>query len=81
METIGKVTELRRKLDSIGSKAYLEVDGGMAANTLPLMQRAGANVFVSGSAVFKYPQGIAAGIKALRECIPQEDNIAASQTG
>ena len=53
VETIGKVTEIRRKLDSIGSKAYLEVDGGIAADTLSLMQNAGANVFVCGSAVFK----------------------------
>jgi ribulose-phosphate 3-epimerase len=69
VETIGKVTELRRKLDAIGSGGYLEVDGGIAANTLPLMQNAGANVFVCGSAVFKYPQGITAGINALKEAI------------
>lgn len=68
-ETIGKVTEIRRRLDSINSKAFLEVDGGIAGNTLPLMKNAGANVFVSGSAVFKHPKGIAAGIKALREAI------------
>ena len=53
VETLGKVTELRRKLDAIESKAHIEVDGGIAANTLPLMQKAGANVFVCGSAVFK----------------------------
>jgi len=69
VETLGKVTELRRKLDAIESKAHIEVDGGIAANTLPLMQKAGANVFVCGSAVFKYPQGIAAGIKALRDVV------------
>lgn len=72
VETVGKVTEIRRKLDAIGSEAYLEVDGGIAANTLPLMQKAGANVFVCGSAVFKYPQGITAGIKALRESFALE---------
>jgi ribulose-phosphate 3-epimerase len=69
VEAVGKVTEIRRKLDAIGSEAYLEVDGGIAANTLPLMQKAGANVFVCGSAVFKYPQGITAGIRTLRESI------------
>jgi len=69
VETIGKVTELRRKLDAMGSDAYLEVDGGIAANTLPLMQKAGADVFVCGSAVFKHPKGIAEGIKVLRERI------------
>jgi ribulose-phosphate 3-epimerase len=69
VETIGKVTELRRKLDAIGSGTYLEVDGGIAGNTLPLMQKAGANVFVCGSAVFKYPEGITAGIHVLRESL------------
>jgi len=69
VETIGKVTELRRKLDATGSGAYLEVDGGIAANTLPLMQNAGANAFVCGSAVFKHPQGITAGVRALQEAI------------
>ncbi|MBI5839024.1 MAG: ribulose-phosphate 3-epimerase [Chloroflexi bacterium] len=68
-ETIGKVGEIRKKLDAIGSKASVEVDGGITANTLPLMKNAGANVFVAGSAVFKYPRGIAEGIKALRECV------------
>lgn len=72
VETLGKVTELRRKLDAIESKAHIEVDGGIAANTLPLMQKAGANVFVCGSAVFKYPQGISAGIKALRDVIAKQ---------
>ena len=70
VETISKVTEFRRRLDALGSKAFLEVDGGMSTDTLPLMQRAGANVFVSGSGVFKNPKGIRAGIKALRASIP-----------
>jgi pentose-5-phosphate-3-epimerase len=38
----------------------------MVADTLPKMRAAGANVFVAGNAVFKHPQGIAAGIRALR---------------
>jgi len=68
-ESVGRVAEVRQKLDDIGSGAYLEVDGGIAANTLPLVKNAGANVFVTGSAVFKYPKGIEAGIRALREAI------------
>jgi len=68
-ETIGKITEIRRRLDAMGSEAYLEVDGGIAANTLPLVKNGGANVFVSGSAVFKHPKGIEAGIRVLREAI------------
>lgn len=65
-EAITKVRTIRQKLDEIMSRAWLEVDGGMAADTVPQMRAAGANVFVAGNAVFKYPQGIAAGIRALR---------------
>ena len=68
-EAIAKVADLRQKLDALGSSAWLEVDGGMAADTLPRMQAAGADVFVAGNAIFKHPQGIAAGIRALKESV------------
>jgi ribulose-phosphate 3-epimerase len=51
-ETLAKVRTVRQKLDEIVSHAWLEVDGGMAADTLPQMRAAGANVFVAGNAVF-----------------------------
>ncbi|PIZ25959.1 MAG: ribulose-phosphate 3-epimerase, partial [Chloroflexi bacterium CG_4_10_14_0_8_um_filter_57_5] len=56
-----------RMLDAIGSPAWLEVDGGISAQTLPEVRAAGANAFVAAHAVFDYPEGIAAGIKVLRE--------------
>ena len=68
-ETVSKVVQIRKKLDEIHSSAYLEVDGGISIETLPLMKNAGANVFVSATAVFKHPQGIEAGIDALRICL------------
>ena len=68
-EMVSKVAEIRRKLDEIGSPAWLEVDGGISPETLPKMKAAGADVFVSGSTVFKHPGGIAAGIKSLRDAI------------
>ena len=64
-ETVSKVAEIRRKLDEIGSSAWLEVDGGISPETLPEMKAAGANAFVSATAVFKHPQGIAAGIACI----------------
>jgi ribulose-phosphate 3-epimerase len=66
-EMVEKVRIIRRKLDEIGSSAWLEVDGGISPETLPEMKNAGANVFVSGSAIFGHPGGIPAGIRALRE--------------
>ena len=68
-EMIGKVKEIRDKLNVLRSKAYLEVDGGINVDTLPLMYQVGANAFVAGNASFKHPQGVAEGIKALRECV------------
>ena len=66
-ETISKVAEIRAMLDEINSSAWLEVDGGISAKTLPRMRDAGANAFVSGNSVFTYKDGIAAGIQALRQ--------------
>lgn len=66
-EMIGKVEEIRNKLNSLRSPAFLEVDGGINVSTLPLMRRAGADVFVAGTAAFKHPQGVAGGVQALRE--------------
>ena len=66
-EMVGKVAEIRRKLDEIGSSAWLEVDGGISPDTLPAMKAAGANVFVSATSIFTHPDGIAAGIKSLRD--------------
>ena len=68
-EMIGKVEEIRNKLNALRSKAYLEVDGGMSEKTIPLMVQAGANVFVAGNAAFKHPQGVGQGIKALRASV------------
>jgi ribulose-phosphate 3-epimerase len=65
-ETLPKVSKIRRWLDEASLVADLQVDGGVNADTLPLAQAAGANVFVAASAIFKHPEGIAAGIRALR---------------
>jgi ribulose-phosphate 3-epimerase len=66
-ETVAKVAKIRQNLDEIGSSAWLEVDGGITTETLPEMKAAGANAFVAATAIFKHPDGIAAGIKSLRE--------------
>lgn len=68
-ETISKVEEVRAKLNALRSHAHLEVDGGINAETMPLMKKAGANVFVTGNAAFNHPQGSGAGVKALKEIL------------
>jgi ribulose-phosphate 3-epimerase len=68
-EMVDKVAEIRRKLDEIGSSAWLEVDGGITSKTLPEMKAAGTTAFVAATSIFKHPKGIAAGIDALRKAI------------
>jgi ribulose-phosphate 3-epimerase len=65
-EAIDKVTEVRLKLDALRSSAWLEVDGGIDVDTLPTMKEAGATAFVAATAVFKHPEGTAAGVKSLK---------------
>jgi ribulose-phosphate 3-epimerase len=68
-EMLPKVVNIRQALDRVGSNAWLEVDGGVTEKTLPALRKAGANAFVAGNAVFKHPDGIAAGIRTLQDCI------------
>jgi ribulose-phosphate 3-epimerase len=50
-----KVEETRRLIDDSGLPILLEVDGGVSPETAPELIRCGADVFVSGSAVFGHP--------------------------
>ena len=68
-EEVPKVAEIRRMLDRSGSPAWLEVDGGISVQTIGKVRAAGADAFVAASAVFKHPEGIAAGIQALKDTI------------
>ncbi len=67
--TIDKVAEIRLKLDALRSSAWLEVDGGIDVETLPKMKAAGATAFVAATAIFKDPEGPAAGVRSLRDVI------------
>lgn len=56
---------LRELLDRTGSKALIEVDGGVNRTTGPQLTAAGADVLVAGSAVFGAPDPVAE-VHALR---------------
>ena len=51
--SIKKVQRLRQLIDREGSKALIEVDGGVQAETAPRLVEAGVDILVSGSYVFK----------------------------
>lgn len=58
-EILAKTRRLRRIIDESGSKALIQIDGGVNAETAPLLVEAGADVLVSGSYIFKAADPIA----------------------
>jgi ribulose-phosphate 3-epimerase len=72
-EMAGKIGRAARLLDEVGSPAVIQVDGGITPQTIAEAWQAGARVFVSGSAVFGHPDGIAAGLQSLRDAAQFRD--------
>lgn len=64
---VEKTRKLRELLNRTGSKALIEIDGGVNRETGKLLVEAGADVLVAGSAVFGAPDPVAevAALKAL----------------
>lgn len=70
--TIKKVGRLRQLIKESHSHALIEVDGGVQAETAPRLVKAGVNVLVSGSYVFKSTDPIST-IHAMKELKQLED--------
>jgi len=64
--TLPKIRAMRDLIDRVNPGVELEVDGGIDASTAPKAVEAGATVLVAGSAIFRHPGGVAAGMDALR---------------
>jgi len=63
VEKIAKISALAKKCQT---PPIIEVDGGINTDTIALVRDAGANAFVSASAIFHHPSGIAVGVEELR---------------
>ena len=65
--TVEKVRELRELIEKTGSKAVIEVDGGVNVETGALLAAAGSEVLVAGNAVFKAenPEAVITALRAL----------------
>jgi ribulose-phosphate 3-epimerase len=61
-----KIRLVRALLDALGSKAYLQVDGGVNVHTAREVVEAGATVLVAGSAVYNKKSSVAENMAALR---------------
>jgi ribulose-phosphate 3-epimerase len=65
-----KLAEARRRIDASGREVRLEVDGGVTQDNIGGIARAGADTFVSGSAIFGTAD-YAATIRGMRAAIAQ----------
>lgn len=61
-----KVSAMRALLDTADHWIDLEVDGGISAQTIDGAAAAGANALISGSAMFKHPDGLQSAVSELR---------------
>jgi ribulose-phosphate 3-epimerase len=62
-EVLGKIRDVRERLDAVGSSADLSIDGGITTETAFETARAGATFFVCGNSVFgqgTVPENLAA---------------------
>jgi ribulose-phosphate 3-epimerase len=65
---LDKLRAVRERIDRSGRPVRLEVDGGVKADNIGEIARAGADTFVAGSAIFNAPD-YAATIAAMRSAI------------
>ncbi len=66
-----KVARIRNIMERREVKAELEVDGGINAQTAPLVLKAGAQVLVAGSAIYNNDTTVAEAIARIKESISQ----------
>lgn len=63
-----KIAEVRRRVDASGREVRVEVDGGIKVDNIAAAARAGADMFVAGSAIFG-GKDYAATIRAMRAAL------------
>lgn len=67
-----RIRTLRDRLDRLGSRAHIEVDGGLNPDNVRAVVEAGADVIVAGSAVFKGRGTVADNVRAFRRAWSSE---------
>ncbi len=67
--TYKKIADLKNLIERKGSRALIEVDGGVTIANAQMLINAGADVLVAGSSVFRAPNPIEA-VKELKHFLP-----------
>ena len=65
-EMEAKMAVVRGMIEDAKRPIRIQVDGGIDEHTAPSAAAAGADVFVAGTAIFKHPGGITAGVHAIK---------------
>lgn len=68
-EMIKKIKRISTIIEEYENPIRIEVDGGITASTISRVHQAGADSFVSATAIFKHSKGIAAGVLELRQAL------------
>jgi ribulose-phosphate 3-epimerase len=76
--SLGKIARLRRMLDERGLEGVsIAVDGGINAETIAKVARAGAHCAIAGSAIFNAHASVADNVRVLREAAGDPGELAA----
>jgi len=68
-EMLPKITQLKQILVQRELSCDIEVDGGISAETIPLVVKAGANLLVAGSSVYNNKESVEETVKKLNGII------------
>jgi ribulose-phosphate 3-epimerase len=61
-----KVAEVRAMIDRAGLDVDIEVDGGIGPTTIAAAARAGANIFITGTSLYRHPDGLQSAVAQMR---------------
>jgi ribulose-phosphate 3-epimerase len=53
--SLDKARELKKRIDALGLRVGIEMDGGISSKTIGAVAEAGVNIFVAGSAIYGSP--------------------------
>ena len=66
---LAKIARVRERIERSGSPIALQTDGGISPANAAAVARAGCDTMVVGAAVFGHPDGLAAGVQAMRRAL------------
>lgn len=67
--SLDKIARLRAMIDQTGARAKIQVDGGVNEHTIKAVVEAGADIVVTGSAVFSPERSVAESMAILRAAL------------